>query len=126
MSEFINKNAYVGDTGKQLKDIKTNADNINNKQDTLTTKSVNITNLTNAQMKVYRYGNVVSIDIDGYVQQSGDVIARGLPIPVYLAYMRGLNINEYLFVNYNGELRISADHTSGLWVNFHGVYISTN
>lgn len=126
MSEFINKNAYVGDTGKQLKDIKTNADNINNKQDTLITQSVNITNLTNASMKVYRYGNVVSIDIDGYVQQSDDVIARGLPKPVYLTYMRALNINEFLFVNYNGELKISADHISGEWVNFHGVYISTN
>lgn len=28
MAQYINKDAYVGDTGKQLKDIKTNADNI--------------------------------------------------------------------------------------------------
>lgn len=28
MTEYINKEAYVGDTSKQLKDIKTNADNI--------------------------------------------------------------------------------------------------
>ena len=29
MAQYINKDAYIGDTGKQLKDIKTNADNIN-------------------------------------------------------------------------------------------------
>ena len=30
MSQYINKDTYVGDTGKQLKNIKTNADNIQN------------------------------------------------------------------------------------------------
>ena len=28
MTEYINKEVYVGDTSKQLKDIKANADNI--------------------------------------------------------------------------------------------------
>ena len=32
MAQYINKDTYVGDTGKQLKDIKTNADNISNLQ----------------------------------------------------------------------------------------------
>lgn len=30
MAQYINKDTYVGDTGKQLNDIKTNADNIQN------------------------------------------------------------------------------------------------
>ena len=30
MAQYINKDIYVGDTGKQLKDIKTNSDNIAN------------------------------------------------------------------------------------------------
>ena len=37
MAQYINKDTYVGDTGKQLKDIKTNADNI----DTNTTNIAN-------------------------------------------------------------------------------------
>lgn len=35
MAQYINKDTYVGDTGKQLKDIKTNADNIKTNSDKL-------------------------------------------------------------------------------------------
>lgn len=40
MAQYINKDTYVGNTGKQLKDIKTNADNISS-------NSASITNIGN-------------------------------------------------------------------------------
>lgn len=125
MAQYINKDTYIGDTGKQLKDILTNADNIsnlqNNKQDKLTTNRVAIS--TSNSVKVYRYGNVVSVDIDGYIQESNGIIATGLPIPVYLVYLTGLNYSDgWIAIDSSGNLRVT-NHTAGNWINFHGVYI---
>ena len=46
MAQYINKDVYVGDTGKQLKDIKTNADNIS-------TNTADIKNLKNKSNVIY-------------------------------------------------------------------------
>lgn len=51
MAQYINKDTYVGDTGKQLKDIKTNADNISN-------NTTNISNIINTLNDLKRYRNV--------------------------------------------------------------------
>lgn len=45
MAQYINKDAYVGDTGKQLKDIKTNADNISNNTTKINNNTTKINNL---------------------------------------------------------------------------------
>ena len=47
MAQYINKDAYVGDTGKQLKDIKTNADDIAN-LDTRITDNTNTIDRNNS------------------------------------------------------------------------------
>ena len=43
----INQDLYIGDTGKQLKDIKTNADNIKTNADDIKTNNDNINILKN-------------------------------------------------------------------------------
>lgn len=48
MAQYINKDTYVGDTGKQLKDIKTNADNIS----VLGGKITNVENVLNGLIKI--------------------------------------------------------------------------
>lgn len=46
MAQYINKDAYVGDTGKQLKDIKTNSDNIANNTTKINNNTTNISKNT--------------------------------------------------------------------------------
>ena len=47
MAQYINKDIYVGDTGKQLKDIKSNADNIANNLSKINNNTTNISKNTN-------------------------------------------------------------------------------
>lgn len=107
--------------------LKTYLDNektrVDGKQNIIYTQRVNITTRYNC-IFVYRYGNVVSVDIDGYIQESGGNIATNLPKAVALAYIRSLNVSEYLRVDGSGNLLISG-HTAGEWVNFHGTYITS-
>ena len=46
MAQYINKDTYVGDTGKQLKDIKTNSDNIANNLSKINNNTTKINNNT--------------------------------------------------------------------------------
>lgn len=46
MAQYINKDTYVGDTGKQLKDIKTNSDNIANNTTKINNNTTNISKNT--------------------------------------------------------------------------------
>lgn len=46
MAQYINKDTYVGDTGKQLKDIKSNADNIANNLSKINNNTTNISKNT--------------------------------------------------------------------------------
>lgn len=107
--------------------LKTYLDNektrVDGKQNIIYTEKVNITSSYSC-IRVYRYGNVVSIDIDGYIQEGTGNIATNLPGAVALAYMRGLSTTEYLRVDGNGTLLING-HAAGQWVNFHGTYITS-
>lgn len=120
----IKENVGIGDLGIILNQVKQNKDDISEMKNKLTTNQVSITS-NYGHIRVYKYGNVVSVDIDGNIQESNGVIATGLPSAVYLSYMRGLSIDEYLCIKPNGNLEISG-HTAGQWVNFHGTYISNN
>lgn len=62
MAQYINKDTYVGDTGKQLKDIKTNADNIS----VLGGKITNVENVLNGLIKI------VDIATDKFSFNSGN------------------------------------------------------
>lgn len=46
MAQYINKDTYVGDTGKQLKDIKSNANNIANNLSKINNNTTNISKNT--------------------------------------------------------------------------------
>ena len=46
MAQYINKDIYVGDTGKQLKDIKTNSDNISSNLSKINNDTTNISKNT--------------------------------------------------------------------------------
>lgn len=74
MAQYINKDAYVGDTGKQLKDIKTNADNISNNTTNINNNTTNINkNTTDINSLKTRTTNLENIEIvQKYV--SGDTV----------------------------------------------------
>lgn len=72
---YINKDFYVGDTGKQLKDIKTNADNI----------SSNTNNISGLKYNLITNGVAVKtgIKVDGYDEyvqrfKFGDITEAGI------------------------------------------------
>ena len=70
----INPDTYVGDTGKQLKDIKTNADNISSNLSKINNNTTNISkNTTDINSLKTRTTNLENIKIDQkYV--SGDTV----------------------------------------------------
>lgn len=74
MAQYINKDTYVGDTGKQLKDIKTNADNIANNLSKINNNTTNISkNITDINSLKTRTTDLENIKIEQkYV--SGDTI----------------------------------------------------
>lgn len=74
MAQYINKDTYVGDTGKQLKDIKTNSDNISSNLSKINNNTTNISkNTTDINSLKTRTTNLENIKIDQkYV--SGDTI----------------------------------------------------
>lgn len=66
MAQYINKDAYVGDTGKQLKDILTNTNNIK-------TNTNNINNLqNNKQDKLYDSGYIPMDSFGTYFTEYGN------------------------------------------------------
>lgn len=65
MAQYINKDAYVGDTGKQLNDIKTNADNISANLSKINNNTTNISkNTTDINGLKTRTTNLENIKID--------------------------------------------------------------
>ena len=65
MAQYINKDTYVGDTGKQLKDIKTNADNIANNLSKINNNTTNISkNTTDINSLKTRTTNLENIKIE--------------------------------------------------------------
>lgn len=121
----LKENIEIGNTGLDLYQVKQNKDDISEIKNKLTTQQVSITSNYN-HIRVYKYGNVVSIDIDGYIQESSGIIATNLPKALYdWTYLRGLWGNAYLRVDSNGKLYMN-NHTAGEWANIHGTYISVN
>ena len=117
----INPDTYVGDTGKQLKDIKTNTDNIsnlqNNKQDKLydsgwrypTMGNGWVDNSSNRRVAYRRIGNVVYLRgafNSGTYRQTICTLPVGFRSqPAYdccIVRLGGSNWG-YLFLNYEGE-----------------------
>ena len=74
MAQYINKDTYVGDTGKQLKDIKTNSDNICANLSKINNNTTNISkNTTDINGLKTRTTNLENVRIDRkYV--SGDTV----------------------------------------------------
>ena len=74
MDQYINKDTYVGDTGKQLKDIKTNSDNISSNTTKINNNTTNISkNTTDINSLKTRTTKIENIKIDQkYV--SGDTV----------------------------------------------------
>ncbi len=122
----LKNNDFIDSTGitHEKKLLSTILNEINtNKQDKLTVERVNITSNYSC-IKVYRYGNLVSIDIDGYIQEVSGIIATNIPKSVYLAYINVLgSTTEWLCAKPSGELQIQS-HKAGNWVNAHLVYIT--
>ena len=74
MAQYIDKDTYVGDTGKQLKDIKTNYDNISSNTTKINNNTTNISkNTTDINSLKTRTTKSENIKIDQkYV--SGDTV----------------------------------------------------
>ena len=74
MAQYIDKDTYVGDTGKQLKDIKTNSDNISSNTTKINNNTTNISkNTTDINSLKTRTTKLENIKIDQkYV--SGDTV----------------------------------------------------
>ena len=74
MTQYINKDTYIGDTGKQLKDIKTNADNISSNLSKINNNTTNISkNTTDINSLKTRTTNLENIEIvQKYI--SGDTV----------------------------------------------------
>lgn len=115
-------NALSAKQGKVLNDKIDDLED--NKQNTLITQAVSIT--TNFNIIVYRYGNVISVDIDGNVEASAnEIIATGLPKAGYAwTYLPDVSGDLLFRVDSNGNLYARNNLSS--WVNLHGTYISIN
>lgn len=117
----LNKEINIKNAGVKLSQVKKNKDALDN----LITQQVNVTSNYN-HIRVYKYGNVVSIDIDGTIQESSGIIATNLPKALYdWTYLKGMFGNDYLRVDSSGKLYMN-NHTAGEWANIHGVYICIN
>ena len=66
MAQYINKDTYVGDTGKQLKDILTNANNIANNSTQIST----IQGIVNA-LKSHNFKTATNINVNTYGFEDG-------------------------------------------------------
>ena len=100
---------------------------LNNLANVPVLEQVYITSNYSSYIKVWRYGKVVSVDIDGNIQEHFGIIASGLPIPVYLTYVKNLNVEDgWVYINSNGELGIEDHNINGNspWINFHTTYIA--
>lgn len=106
----------IDDLQDQIDSLQTEITNLS------TTHQVNITTSYNG-IKVYRNGNVVSLDIDCYIQEASGQIASGLPGAAYGAtYITALTQGEYVRIDGSGKLYMNS-HTAGQWSNIHGTYI---
>ena len=69
MDQYINKDTYVGDTGKQLKDIKTNLVIFKARSNnTSTSISYSIEKTNTAKAEITQSGNILSFNIKQTVQ----------------------------------------------------------
>ena len=72
MGQYINKDTYIGNTGKQLKDIKTNSDNISSNTTKITNLEKNVkTNSNNISSNTTKITNLEKIKITAHFV-SGD------------------------------------------------------
>lgn len=75
-------------------------------------------------IKVYRTGNIVSVDIDGKVIiNARTVFATGLPGPIATTWANDLLGHNYR-VYANGDILCTSDLTEDGYVNLHFTYIA--
>lgn len=75
-----------------------------------------------SEIKVWRIGNVVSVDIDGYITAPVNTIfATGFPIPIFVIWTQDLAGHHFRL--YNGNLKCNMELNGKEYTNLHFTYL---
>ena len=75
-----------------------------------------------SEIKVLRIGNVVSVDIDGYIiAPVNTIFATGFPIPIFVIWVQDLAGHHFRL--YNGNLKCNMELNGKEYTNLHFTYL---
>ena len=75
-----------------------------------------------SEIKVWRIGNVVSVDIDGYIiAPVNTIFATGFPIPIFVIWVQDLAGHHFRL--YNGNLKCNMELNGKEYTNLHFTYL---
>ena len=87
----------------------------------LAAQKIEIESEFSSVIKVYRTGNVVSVDIDGNINAAKNVVfARNLPVAIIAPWVSDIMGRNYC-VYYPGDISCTEDLNG--WVNLHFTYL---
>lgn len=111
--DAIEKNAAIEGTLANL---------INSLNSNMAGKKIEVESNFASEIKVWRIGNVVSVDIDGYITAPVNTIfATGFPIPIFVIWVQDLAGHHFRL--YNGNLKCNMELNGKEYTNLHFTYL---
>ncbi len=87
-----------------------------------TVTRINVNSDFASAFSVYQIGNVVSVDIDGYITAPVNTIfATGFPIPIFVIWVQDLAGHHFRL--YNGNLKCNMELNGKEYTNLHFTYL---
>ena len=112
--DAIEKNAAIEGTLANL------INSLNSNMATVT--RINVNSDFASAFSVYQIGNVVSVDIDGYITAPVNTIfATGFPIPIFVIWVQDLAGHHFRL--YNGNLKCNMELNGKEYTNLHFTYL---
>ncbi len=111
--DAIEKNAAIEGTLANL---------INSLNSNMACKKIEVESNFASEIKVWRIGNVVSVDIDGYIiAPVNTIFATGFPIPIFVIWVQDLAGHHFRL--YNGNLKCNMELNGKEYTNLHFTYL---
>ena len=95
---------------------------INQINSNMACKKIEVESNFASEIKVWRIGNVVSVDIDGYIiAPVNTIFATGFPIPIFVIWVQDLAGHHFRL--YNGNLKCNMELNGKEYTNLHFTYL---
>ena len=95
---------------------------INQINSNMACKKIEVESNFASEIKVWRIGNVVSVDIDGYIiAPVNTIFATGFPIPIFVIWVQDLAGHHFRL--YNGNLKCNMELDGKEYTNLHFTYL---